>query len=108
LVVPSLDGENVIVGGMVEVPPVTPEALSWILAWLEAPLSGESLVCNSDEVARLHRDLVDRAAQDPSIGPESAAAAASVAVQLFELLLERDPQAAGEYLGDLRQKLAAL
>jgi hypothetical protein len=93
---------------MVDVPPVTQDALSWTLKWLQVPLSGESEVVNADEVARLHRDLLDRSAQDPHVGPASAVAAASVALQLFELLMERDPQTAGEYFGDLQQKLAAL
>jgi hypothetical protein len=93
---------------MIEVPSVTPEALSWTLGWLEVPLSGESEVVNSDEVARLHRDLIDRSAKDSDVAAASATAAASVSLQLFELLLERDPQAAGQYIGDLRQRLAAL
>ena len=94
--------------GMVEVPTVTQEALSWVLKWLEVPLSGESEVVNSDKVARLHRDLIGRSAQDPDVAVASAAASASVAVQLFELVIERDPQAAGEYIVDLRQRLNAL
>ena len=87
---------------MVEVPPTTQDGLSWVLQWLEATLSGESEVINADELARLDRDLVDRSAQDPHVGTSAAVSAASVAVQLFELLTQRDPQAAGEYLRGLR------
>ena len=93
---------------MVKVPPVPKDALSWVLQWLEATLSGESEVINADELARLDRDLVDRSAQNPHLATSAATAAASVAVQLFELLTAHDPQAAGQYLRDLRRKLAAL
>jgi hypothetical protein len=92
---------------MVEVPPVPKDALSWALQWLEATLSRESEVINADELARLDRDLVDRSAQNPHVATSAATAAASVAVQLFELLIERDPQAAGQYVRDLRHKLTA-
>lgn len=87
---------------------VTKDGLAWTLQWLQVPLSGESEIVNADEVGRLHRDLEDRSGQDPALATRAAIAAASVAVQLFELLVERDPQAAGQYLKDLSLKLAAL
>jgi hypothetical protein len=93
---------------MVEVPPVPKDALSWALQWLEATLSGESEVINADELARLDRDLVDRSALTPRVATSAATAAASVAVQLFELLTDRDPQAAGEYVRELRHKLTVM
>jgi hypothetical protein len=93
---------------MVELGSVTRDGLSWILQWLQVPLSGESEIVNADEVGRLHRDLNDRSAQDLAIPVAAAVAAASVAVQLFELLVERDPQGAGQYVSDLTRKLAAL
>lgn len=93
---------------MVEVPPATPDGLAWTVKWLEATLSGESEVINADELARLGRDLVDRSADDPHVATSAAVAAASVAVQLFELLTERDPQAAGRYVRDLKDKIASV
>jgi hypothetical protein len=93
---------------MVEVPHTSQDGLAWTLKWLEATLSGESEVINADELARLDRDLVDRSAQNRQLGTSAATAAASVAVQLFELLTERDPQAAGQYLRDLRDRLTTL
>lgn len=90
---------------MVELPPTSQDGLSWTLQWLEATLSGESEVINKDELARLDRDLLDRSAQNPHLATSAATAAASVAVQLYELLTERDPQAAGEFVRELRQKL---
>ncbi len=93
---------------MVEVPPASQDGLSWTLEWLQVPLSGESEIVEEDELARLQRDLSDRATKDPQLATSAATAAASVAVQLLELLVERDPQAAGQYVNDLRTKLAAL
>lgn len=93
---------------MVELGSVTREGLSWTLEWLQVPLSGESEIVSADEVGRLHRDLNDRSTPDPLIATAAAVASASVAVQLFELLVERDPQAAGEYVRDLTRKLDAL
>ncbi len=93
---------------MVDVPPAPKDALAWALQWLEATLSGESEVINADELTRLDRDLIDRSAQNPRVGSSAATAAASVAVQLFELLTARDPQAAGQYVRDLRHQLAAM
>ena len=91
---------------MVELEPVTPDSLAWVLQWLEVPLSGESEIVKADEVERLHRDLLDRSEQNPAVAVSTAAGAASVAVQLFELLTERDPEAAGQYVGDLKRRLA--
>jgi hypothetical protein len=93
---------------MVELGSVTRDGLSWTLQWLQVPLSGESEIVNADEVSRLHRDLNDRSVQDPLVATGAAVAAASVAVQLFELLVERDPQGAGEYVRDLTRKLDSL
>ena len=93
---------------MVELPSVSEDALSWTVQWLQVPLSGESEIVKADELERLRRDLVDRSAQDSSTGPDAAVAAAAVAVQLFELLLNRDPQAAGEYVRLLKQRLVEL
>jgi hypothetical protein len=93
---------------MVDLPPASHDGLLWTLKWLEATLSGESEVINADELDRLDRDLIDRSAQNPRLGTSAATAAASVAVQLFELLTERDPQTAGEYLRDLRHRLTAM
>ena len=76
---------------LVEIPPTSQAGLAWTLKWLEATLSGESLVINSDELARLDRDLLDRSAQNPHLATSAASAAASVAVQLVELLTDRDP-----------------
>jgi hypothetical protein len=90
---------------MVAVPPTSAVALSWALKWLEATLSGESEVINADELARLERDLIDRSAHDPHLATSSAVAAASIAVQLFELLTECDPQAAGDYVRNLRDRI---
>ncbi len=93
---------------MVELGSVTRDGLSWALQWLQVPLSGESEIVKADEVGRLNRELNDRSAQDPLIASAAAVAAASVAVQLFELLVERDPQGAGEYVRDLTRRLDSL
>ncbi len=91
---------------MVELPPASPDGLAWTLQWLEATLSGESEVINADELARLHRDLMDRSVKEPHLATSAANAAASVAVQLFELLTACDPEAAGQYVRKLRGRLA--
>ena len=83
------------------------DAMSWVLDWLAIPLSGESEVIQLDEADRLRRDLADRSRQDPTIGVAAANDAATTALHLFRLLVERDPQTAGGVVRELREQLGA-
>jgi hypothetical protein len=83
----------------------TRKATSWVLEWLTIPMSGESEVIQEDEADRLRRDLLDRSASDPLIAVAAANSAANTALELFVLLVNRDPQAAGGYVRNLRQQL---